>query len=277
MPKFVMSKNLFFKKMLFLSVCFVMSVPASSQDLEPRRWTPIPTGMTVVGVGYGHIFGDVLFDPVLEIRDARVKADTLVFAGVHAFEVEGQALRFDMQVPWVNAKWEGLPGGEPASTERKGFGDPRFRLSVNLLNISGSVLAQKGFDTGDDESRTVVGAAIAVKVPWGQYYADKLLNLGENRYMIRPQIGVVHTRGSWAYELTGSVFFYTENDDFFNGHTREQDPLYTMQTHMIYTFKPGYWASASVGYGIGGQSSIDNIPKDDAWGNFMGQCLMVSL
>lgn len=270
MLKCLMYKNLLGPRLLILSSCLLMSIPAFSQDLEPRRWTPLPEGMNVLGLGYGHTSGDVLFDPVLQISEAKVKADSSVLAYVHAFKFAGKSLRFDMQVPWTNVKWEGTLSGEAASTERKGFADPRFRLSVNLLNISGEELTEKGFFKSDDGSRTVVGAALAVKVPWGEYYADKLLNIGENRYMIRPQIGVVHTRGAWAYELTGSIFFYSDNDAFYNGHTRTQDPLYAMQTHVVYTFKPGYWASLSAGYGLGGESSLDTVPKDDAWGNFMG-------
>ena len=270
MLKSWMWKNNFSPKLLSLSASLLLSVPVWSQDLEPRRWTPLPEGMTVMGLGYGHTSGEVLFDPVLQIEEANVKADSLVLAYVHAFKWGERSVRFDMQLPWTHVKWEGTLAGEAASTERKGFADPRVRLSVNLLNISGAELAEKGLIPSDDGSRTVVGAAIAVKVPWGKYYEDKLLNIGENRYMIRPQIGVVHTRGQWAYELTGSIFFYSANDAFYNGHTRTQDPLYAMQTHVIYTFKPGYWASVSAGYGIGGQSSIDEVPKDDSWGNFMG-------
>ncbi len=104
---------------------------------------------------------------------------------------------------------------------------------------------------------TVFGAAIAVTVPWGKYYNDKLLNLGQNRFTIRPQIGVVHTRGPWSYEITGSTFFFGDNDDFFGGSELEQDPLHAMQDHIIRMFKPGLWASLSAGYGWGGRYVLD--------------------
>ena len=41
-----------------------------AQDLEPRRWTQMPTGRTFVGIGIGHIEGDIFFDPVLLVEEA---------------------------------------------------------------------------------------------------------------------------------------------------------------------------------------------------------------
>lgn len=49
----------------------------------------------------------------------------------------------------------------------------------------------------------------------------------------------------------------TENDDFFGGKELEQDPLVTVQGHVICTFRPGFWLGASPGYDFGGQSATD--------------------
>lgn len=246
-----------------------MNIPVFAQDLEPRRWTQLPVGMTVVGAGYGHTYGDLLFDPLMEVESAEVKVDALAVSYVRSFALAGKVARFDAVVPWKSAHWEGLLRGEPASVKREGFADPRFRLSLTLLNSSENKSAETSHTKVSQATNTVVGAAIAVRVPLGEYYEDKLLNLGENRFMIRPQIGIVHTRGPWSYELTGSIFFFTDNDDFFNGNSREQDPIYALQAHVIHTFKPGYWASLSAGYGLGGRSSVNGELKDDEWGNVM--------
>jgi len=250
------------RKLLLFFVTLVFSSPLFSQDLEPRRWTVLPAGMNVIGIGYGYTSGDLFLDPLLEIEDAAVDMHTVGFSYVRSFEMHGKILRFDVLIPWHSAYWDGLLSGEPATAKREGLSDPRLRLSINLLNHA-------EVDESGQKNATVIGAGLAVKVPLGKYYEDKLLNLGENRYTIRPQIGIVHTRGPWSYELTGSVFFYTDNDDFYNGNLREQAPLYTMQAHVILLFKPGFWASLSAGYGIGGESSYNGVEKDDAWGNFM--------
>ncbi|NOR57716.1 MAG: transporter, partial [Sulfurimonas sp.] len=139
--------------------------------------------------------------------------------------------------------------------------DPHLRLSINLLGTPASEF--KVLDDSKEDVNTVVGAAISVGVPLGEYFEDKLLNLSSNRWTIRPQLGVVHTRGPWSYELTGSIFFFTDNDSFFKGNELEQNPFYAAQAHIIRVFKPGIWGSLSAGYGKGGASKVNGVDKED--------------
>jgi hypothetical protein len=92
---------------------------------------------------------------------------------------------------------------------------------------------------------------------------DKLINLGTNRFTLRPQFGVVRSWGNWSLEATGLVALYTDNNEFYNGKKLEQDPLYIIYSHLIYTFRPGVWAGASGGYDYGGRSTVNGIRKDD--------------
>jgi hypothetical protein len=64
-------------------------------------------------------------------------------------------------------------------------------------------------------------------------------------------------------ELTGAIYIYTDNKDFFDGNKLETDPLYTLQTHLVYTFRPGLWAAAGAGYGYGGESTVNGEEKND--------------
>jgi hypothetical protein len=235
--------------------------PAVAQDLEPRRWTPVPAGVNVVAAGYVGLRGDVFFDPVLEIEGADVSGHIVAVSYVRSFAIGDKLARFDAIVPWQNMRWSGLLNGVPATAERVGLADPIFRLSVLLAGAP----ASGNKPDENTKSNTIVGAAVAVSVPLGEYLNDKLLNLGQNRYVVRPQIGILHTRGKWSYELTGSTFIYGKNDDFFGGLELEQDPLYALQGHVVRVFdKPGYWAALSTGYGWKGQSIVDGIRVDDS-------------
>jgi hypothetical protein len=229
---------------------------AAGQDIEPRRWTPLPAGLNVVGAGYVHLEGDVFFNPVLQVEDASVSGRAAAISYVRTFAVGKKSARLDVIVPWANMRWSGLLDGAPATVSRVGLADPSIRLSMILAGGRPDKLAT---------SHTVVGAAIKINVPLGEYLDDKLLNLGENRFVVRPQIGVLHTRGKWSYELTGSVFLYGDNDSFYRGSTLQQDPLFAAQAHVIRTFnKPGYWAALSAGYGWDGQSTVDGSKIDDS-------------
>ena len=73
------------------------------------------------------------------------------------------------------------------------------------------------------------------------------------QFAFRPQAGVLHTRNHWTVEGTAEVAFYTDNDDFFNGKKLEQKPLYIFYGNLSYTFRPGQWLSAGVGFDYGGE------------------------
>jgi len=240
--------------------------PALSQDLEPRRWTPIPVGINVIGLTYGRATGDLFFDPVLDLKDTSVEKDSFGLGYVRGFTLAGKLARFDAIVPWHKARWEGILSGTPASTERTGLSDPKFRLSMTLM---GSPASKSKRPNNSTLINTVVGASVAVTVPLGKYNKHRLFNLGKNRYSIRPQAGIVHTRGDWSYELTGSTFFFTDNNDFFNNSKLEQKPIYAVQSHVVRTFKPGLWASLSAGYGWGGEVRINGERKHNERGNFL--------
>lgn len=239
------------------------------QDIEPRRWTPLPLGMKVIGVGYGSTSGDVLFDPVLKAENVKVDVETFGLSYIQSFELLGHLSRVDVTFQNQSAVWDGLLEGEPARVERDGMADPRIRLSVTLLGAPPADAKSLRSYFARKTSNTVVGAGLAVTLPWGEYIDDKLLNLGQNRYSFRPQLGVVHTRGPWSFELTGSSFLYTDNGSFLVDQFREQEPVYALQSHVIRILKPGMWASLSVGYGRGGSTWIDGVSLDDERSDFL--------
>lgn len=254
---------------LLLWLCLAAPQSLWAQDLEPRRWTHLPVGSNYISAFAIDTSADVFLDPVLLIEDGEADFRTAGFSYLHAFDLAGKSARFDVRIPYQRARWSGLLDGEFRTVRRSGFADPRLRLSVNFLGapaLRGEAFRQ--YRTSRPV-HTVAGAALSVTLPLGEYMEDRLLNIGQNRYTIRPQIGAVHIRGPWAFELTGSVFFHTDNDNFRGTRRREQDPLAAVQTHIIHTFRPGLWASLSAGYGWGGESTVDGAPRDDARSDFL--------
>ena len=81
-------------------------------------------------------------------------------------------------------------------------------------------------------------------------------------------MGVVQTLGPWSFELTGSIFFYTPNDDFFDGSRLEKDPLYSLQSHVVRTFGD-VWVSVGASYGLGGETEVDGVRKGDERSNLL--------
>jgi hypothetical protein len=103
----------------------------------------------------------------------------------------------------------------------------------------------------------IVGASLQVTPPLGQYDSTKLLNVGTNRWSIKPELGVSKAWGPVILELIPAVTFFTNNDDFLNGQTFAQDPVYSVQGHLIYEFFPALWGALDATYYTGGRTTID--------------------
>lgn len=84
--------------MLALMYCWTGT--SFAQDLEPRRWSQMPTGLNFVGIGIGHIEGDIFFDPVLLIDDASFDMEAAGLVYVRSFGVAGKSARVDFSVPY---------------------------------------------------------------------------------------------------------------------------------------------------------------------------------
>jgi hypothetical protein len=250
-------------KALLALILLLLCNSAFPQSLEPRRWSHLPSDVNFFGLGGALIDGEILFDPALLVEDATMDLTGLGAVYIRSFNFYGKSARIDFTAPFTNGKWEGLVDGVQTIVKRRGFGDPRVRLSVNLYGAP--ALKGKEFRAYrlSRPVNTTIGAAVSVKVPLGEYSSDRLINLGQNRWIMRPQLGVLHQRGKWEFELTGSVIFYGKNDEFWKGTVRQQDPLWFLQTHIIRTFKPGLWAGFSTGFGHGGRSRINDSPKSD--------------
>jgi len=237
-----------------------------SQDTEPRRWAQIPTGVNFAGAAYGYIDGDIFFDPLLLIEDATFEMHQTGLFYMRTLGVMGKSARLDFTLPYIAGRWEGIVDGEFVKFRRRGAGDARMRFS--MLLYGGPAETPQEF-AKSEKSNTVVGAAVSLTMPTGKYNGDRLINMGANRWVVRPQLGVTHSRGKWTGELTGSVFLYEDNEKFWQDTKLETDPLFALQAHLIYTLRPGLWTSVSTAYGWGGEATVNGDAKNNPSGNWL--------
>ena len=107
-----------------------------------------------------------------------------------------------------------------------------------------------------------------MSAPLGQYDDTKLVNLGTNRWSFKPEVGVSKALGRWTFETTAAVTLFTENKDFFGGHSRSQDPLYSLEGHVIYGASSGIWGSLDATYFAGGRTTLDGTLGNDRQQNW---------
>lgn len=220
-------------------------------------------GASFAGVGYNYTESDIFSDPTLSLENVNLKLHTWGGAYIHAFELFDKSARIDIKQAYQKGKWTGLLDGKPASATRSGWSDTFVRFAVNLYGappLSGEKFAAYRSKIEDE---TIVGVGLEVRLPTGHYIEDKLVNIGQNRFAFRPQIGIVHTFGKWTTEVNGEVAFYTKNDEFFDGSTLEQKPMYRATVHAIRSFSPGQWVGVGIGYEFGGEYTLNGVDKED--------------
>ena len=80
---------------------------------------------------------------------------------------------------------------------------------------------------------------------------------------VRPELGILKALGRWTLELAQAVTFYSENDDFLRGKTREQASLYSVQANASYTFARGLWLAVNTGDFAGSRTTVDGVRNND--------------
>jgi hypothetical protein len=248
----------------FLAVVLLaVASHVKAQELVPAAYTPAPYGVNLVQVATMYNDGDLTFAPSIPIEEASGKITSTTLNYTWTLDIAGRSANVSVIVPYVVGQLEGLYIGDQAYANRSGLADLTFRCGVNLLGAP--AMSPKEFRSY--RPRTLIGASLLVTAPTGQYDPSKLINIGTNRWAVKPEFAVVQIMGRWAIDAYVGGWFYTDNTDFFDGKTRAQDPIFSTQFHVRYLFKPGLWAAFDANFWRGGQSTVDGVVNDDLQSN----------
>jgi hypothetical protein len=237
---------------------------ARAQDIEPRQWSNAPVGVNFLISGYSYTQGGLSFDPSLPVSSPHLETDSGGLGFARSLSLWGYSGKFDASVPYTWLQGSAVYRGEPVQRSVNGFGDSLYRLSVNLYGAPALPLK----DFASYKQDWIVGVALQVSAPTGQYDDTRLVNIGSNRWFFKPSAGVSKAIGPWTLEATAATTFYTDNRDFFGGNTRSQAPLYSIQGHVIRSFHHGLWAAVDATFYTGGTTTINGTYSNDLQRNW---------
>jgi Putative MetA-pathway of phenol degradation len=242
-------------KLLALLAIALCSRVASSQELEARAYAPNPVGARFLVMSFSHSDGDVLLDASSPIENFAISADSLTTGFGGTFAIADRVASVAIAAPYVDATATGLLNGVPERRNRAGFGDLRLRVTLSVLPGSAQALA----DFMRAPPDRTLGVSVVINAPTGEYFEDKLINIGTNRWAFRPEFGGSRRFGRWNVDGSLGVWLFGDNDAFLGSNTRSQDPLPTLQGHLSYTFAPRLWLGASGTWYTGGTTSVDGV------------------
>jgi hypothetical protein len=249
---------------LFALAYLVAASAAQAQDIEPRKWSDTPVGVNFLILGYAYTQGGIAFDPSLPVNNPHLETNTGALGFARSLDLWGLSGKFNASLPYSWLSGSADYRGELVQRTVNGFGDPEVELSVNLYGAP--AVGMKDFASYKQD--WIVGAALKVSAPSGQYDDTRLVNIATHRWFFKPSLGVSKAIGPWIFESTAAVTFYTDNPDFYGDTTRSQAPLYSIQGHVIRSFSHGIWASVDATYYEGGRSTINGTLNTDLQQNW---------
>lgn len=237
----------------------VLADGCMAQELEPRTYSAAPVGTHFLLATYARLGGDVLTDPSLPITDVSAKIDIFALGYLQVFDLLGRTASVGVVLPYSRANVAGNVLDAPNSVYRAGVGDAYLRFAVNLLGGGAKTPAE----FARHPPVPSLGTSLTVVMPSGQYHADRLINIGANRWAFKPEVGVSAPFGNWFAEGAFGVWLFTANDEFLGSRQRQQGPLAVVQLHGGYQFRPGLWLAADAGFYSGGNTTVDGVRNDD--------------
>jgi hypothetical protein len=243
----------------------LVAAPAAAQDLDPRAYARVPVNGTFLVSGFSLSHGGVVTDASLPLTDVHATVETPSLGIARSFSLFGQTAQAFAALPYSWAQVSGNLVGEAKQTTRAGLSDMRIRLSVLLRGArAASVL-----EIAKAPRRTILGASVTVVAPTGQYFPDKLINLGTNRWTVKPEFAVSQPLGKrWLVDTYAALWVFTANNSFYPGTwVRTQSPIGAIQAHISYSFRPLTWAAFDATYYVGGRTTVQGVANDDRQSN----------
>jgi hypothetical protein len=232
---------------------------ASAQDMEPRAYSASPIDTNFLLASYLRTTGAVSLDPALPIANVKASINTGFLGYDRTFDLFGQTASAAIVVPYIQAGVSGDVFETGQHADRKGFGDIRLRFTDNLIGNAARTPAEFALR----EPTTTVGASLTTIAPTGDYNPQHLVNISSHRWAFKPEIGVSQPFGDWFADAAAGAWLFTENRNFFGGHVRGEDPLWSLQAHAGYSFRPGLWLALDATHYFGGDTVLDGVNKGD--------------
>jgi hypothetical protein len=251
------------KKILIHAIFLISTQILFAQTLEPKLYANTPVDANVLFIAYDHTQGAVPQFQNLGFEDPQLKINSIALIYARAFDLMGHNTKFDIILPYSSLSGTANYNNEDVSRNVEGLGDTKARLTFNLLGAP--ALSLQEFSSYQQD--TIIGLSIQATMPTGQYDKTKLVNIGTNRWAIKTGIGISKQIDQFTFEVDAEAEFYSTNDEFYNGGKKAQDPIYSTQAHIVYTFKEKVWLALGATYYKGGEYINDGIGAGEKLNN----------
>jgi hypothetical protein len=240
-----------------------------AQFTDARTYDNTPVGVNQFEVDYGYARSNTSIDASLIIAGAQLNLNHGLVEYTRYFSFFHRVAWFEAGIPL--ASLNGSINGTRLERSRAGAGDSSYEVAMLLKG--GPALSVTQF--ADYKPATTVGASLTVTAPTGLYDAEKLLNLGTDRWSFKPELAVSHPfgpDGKWEVSAYANSYFFTDNTSYHGKEVLRQEALPGFEGHLSYSFTNNFWASVDTAYSFRGDSVVDGVDQRNGQQNFILGC-----
>ncbi len=242
-----------------LLLWFGLPLPACAQELEPRSFVNVPIDQNFLAAGVIRSEGGLAPTPGIPLDETELTLETLVTGYVRSLDLGGKSGKFGITATRTCIEGSAVFQGEIIEGKRCGYGDLDASIGYNFYGAPSMTLAEfRQWQPG-----LVIGAGLNLLIPVGDYDSDLVINTGANRWMLRPSLGLSNSHGRFSYDVIFSIRIYGDNDDYFGGIYLEQDPVFQLQSHLIWSLPNGQWISLNANFFEGGETRQNEVARND--------------
>jgi hypothetical protein len=226
----------------------------AAADDDARDYIPAPPGTMLMIGYYKHIWADSIYSGGQKVTDdIDFKQDLgivrmVYFTQLGPFVIDPQFL---LPIAGATLDTTNIGGVKSSST---GVGDLIVTATCWFIN--------------DPKSKTWFGFTPFITMPTGEYDKFSPVNIGNNRWAFKPEIGFVKGIGEKLYiDLIANVEAYSDNDDYLGHSKLEQDPVLGVEAHVSYDITKTFYASVDYFYHYGGKTIVDDVSQNNRQSN----------
>ena len=244
----------------------LLAPPACAQFTDPRNYQNTPVGVNIIELTYAYARADASLDPAIVIGGATLNLNQGAITYYRYFGLFGHTAWFSPSLPLA-----GLNGSVPSfnlSGSIAGAGDSSYQLA--LLFKGGPALDVKQF--AKYQQTTIIGGSLTVTAPTGLYNPNKILNLGSDRWSVKPEFAFTHPFGpqqSWVVDAYANCYFYTDNTTYRGMQVLRQSPLPGLEGHLSYSFNQSVVGSLDTRYSFRGDTFVNDVDQNSSQRNFI--------
>jgi hypothetical protein len=248
---------------------------ASAQFNDARAYNNTPIGVSQLELDYTYVRSNASLDPSLAIAGANLNLNQGTIGYTHYFGVFHRLAWAEAAVPLAGL--DGSIAGTNVHSSIAGAGDSSYQIAMLLKG--GHALSISQFDNYEPVS--TLGFSLTITAPTGSYNANKILNLGSDRWSFKPELAFSLPIGpdqKWEFDAYGNISFYTDNTSYRGRTILRQQPLPGLEGHISYSFNDRVWLSLDTRYSFRGTTSLDGVAQNNPQQNFIvGSELNISL